>query len=63
MNEHTIALTAVARDRNGVPNCADWRLTAARDAGLIKFHGWPSGHWQITAAGRDYLASDDEKPQ
>ena len=61
MAEHSIALNAVARDRSGVPNCSDWRMTAARDAGLIKFCGWPSGHWQITDAGRDYLAENEDQ--
>lgn len=58
MAEHIVALEAVARDRNGVPNCSDRRLTAARDAGLIAFKAWPSGQWQLTDAGRDYLAEN-----
>lgn len=53
--EHEIALRAVSRDRIGVPDCPDWRLIAARLAGLIEFRASPSGHWSITSAGREYL--------
>lgn len=53
---HQIACRAVARDRIGVPNCPDWRLSAASEAGLISFVAWPSGQWTLTDAGRVYLS-------
>lgn len=58
--EHEIALRAVQRDTTGVPRCPDWRLLSAEDAGLIKFRTWPSGQWQITAKGLEYLRDDVE---
>lgn len=27
--------------------------------GLARFHEWPSGHWQITPKGLDFLAEND----
>lgn len=29
--------------------------------GLMKFHEWPSGHWSITDAGRDFIADNAEE--
>lgn len=55
MADHMTALRAVARDRVGVPNCPDRLILAAAEAKLIRFHGWPSGHWQITDAGVEYM--------
>lgn len=31
-----------------------------QDMGLMKFHEWPSGHWQITDAGRDFIQENGE---
>ena len=28
----------------------------AERRGLLRFHEWPSGHFQVTEAGRDFLA-------
>ena len=58
---HLPAVRAVARDRSGVPNCSDVRLTVARDAGLIVFKDWPAGHWQLTPAGRSLLHADADQ--
>lgn len=52
--EHTKTLRAVQRNA-AVPNIWDRDLKAAKEAGLIRFHVWPSGHWQITPAGWSYL--------
>ena len=31
--------------------------------GFVKFHEWPSGHWQITDRGRDFLMDlSEEEP-
>jgi hypothetical protein len=59
MAEHMNALRAVQRNPS-VPNVWDRDLKAAKEAGLIRFHGWPSGHWQITPAGQDYLAAIED---
>lgn len=59
MSEHIYALNAVARDRNGMPNCSDRRLQNAEKAGLIAFKAWPSGHWQITPSGREYMNAEN----
>lgn len=63
MSDHIRALRAVAADTNGVPNCDDRSLTAARDAGLITFKAWPSGHWQLTAQGRAELFAHEDATQ
>lgn len=46
LQRHRPAVAAVMRDKNGVPRASDRELRAARDAGLIEFSGWPSGHWK-----------------
>ncbi|WP_241560527.1 hypothetical protein [Paenirhodobacter populi] len=43
------------RDKTGMPRASDRELKAARGAGLIKFVGWPSGHWQLTPLGADLM--------
>jgi hypothetical protein len=57
MSQHRTALEAVSRN-HGVPNCPDRLLSAAKKEGLIEFHAWPAGHWQITAKGCDYMANE-----
>lgn len=56
--KHLRTIRAVARDNTGVPNARDADLQAADDAGLIRFRAWPSGHWQLTEAGRELLMSE-----
>lgn len=55
MDDHDIALSAVIRNPD-LPKCSDYRLSAAASDGLIRFSGWPAGHWRLTDAGREYLA-------
>lgn len=33
---------------------------ACADRGLLKFYEWPSGHYQLTAAGKRFLADISE---
>lgn len=52
--EHFVAVLAVSRS-SLAPFARATALRAARDAGLVTFHAWPSGHWQLTEAGRAAL--------
>jgi hypothetical protein len=60
--KHARALRAV-RDDPQAPNCRDANLTRAAEAGLIRFTGWPAGHWRLTDAGRAALATLDTAPR
>lgn len=42
----------------GVSSAAE---RAAMDAGLLVFHEWPSGHYQLTEKGRSFLLTADEE--
>ncbi|RWR32488.1 hypothetical protein D2T31_00455 [Sinirhodobacter populi] len=55
LQHHRPAVAAVMRDKTGMPRASDRELKAARGAGLIKFVGWPSGHWQLTPLGADLM--------
>ena len=55
MQHHRPAVRAVMNDRTGVPNASDQALHAARDAGLVAFSGWPTGHWKLTPLGADLM--------
>lgn len=55
LHYHRPAVAAVMRDKTGVPHASDRELHAARDAGLIEFSGWPSGHWKLTPLGRNLM--------
>ena len=57
--DHVATLLAVARDRSGVPGCTDRALHAAQEAGLVKFSGWPSGHWSLTTVGHEALTQQE----
>jgi hypothetical protein len=57
MSQHRTTLEAVARN-HAFPSCSDRYLSAARDAGLIKFVRWPAGHWSITSKGHDYISNE-----
>ena len=37
-------------------------LRAAQDAGYVKFREWPSGHWHVTDAGRNFLMNLKDTP-
>ena len=58
LQEHRPAVAAVMRDRDGTPKASDRALKAARDAGLIKFVGWPAGCWKLTPLGADLMTDD-----
>ncbi len=53
---HRRAIEAVQKN-SGVPECSDRALGEAKAAGLIKFCAWPSGHWQVTTKGGQYMAN------
>lgn len=55
LQHHRPAVAAVMRDKTGCPRASDKELHAARDAGLIEFVGWPSGHWKLTPLGADLM--------
>lgn len=38
--------------------CATLRRLHVQAEGLARFHEWPSGHWQITPKGLDFLAEN-----
>ena len=35
-------------------------LAFIRENRLAKFHEWPSGHWNLTDTGRDFIAEHGE---
>jgi len=55
LQKHRPAVRAVMNDRIGVPRASDAELSAAEEAGLIKFRSWPSGHWSLTPLGADLM--------
>lgn len=55
LQHHRAAVRAVMNDRIGLPKASDAALSAAEDAGLIKFKSWPSGHWSLTPLGSDLM--------
>lgn len=57
--DHVVAVRAVARSALAPPARAG-ALRAAREAGFVAFHGWPSGHWRLTEGGRAVLADRGE---
>ena len=59
--EHFVAVLAVSRSALA-PFARAEALRAARDAGLVTFHAWPSGHWRITESGRAVLGDRGEAP-
>ena len=47
---HAATLRSVCRNKTA-PTASDRALSAAKSEGLIEFHGWPCGHWQLTPKG------------
>lgn len=42
------------------PGVSSTAERAAIDAGLLVFHEWPAGHYQLTDKGRQFLWSSEE---
>ena len=42
------------------PSIPGWAMTEIRSRRLAVFHEWPSGHWEITEAGRNLMAENSE---
>lgn len=61
LQHHWAAVAAVSRDKTGIPNASDRALTAARDAGLIRFaNSTGAGVWQLTPLGAALLTAREE---
>lgn len=50
--------------------CKPWSISKdnkdyqyCMDEGLVKFHEWPSGHYQITDKGRAYMQDIEEQAE